>query len=832
MNISRKLILSFSLASGLIALSSYIGHHLQLNSETEVDLVMQEVTPIIYSLQNTRHFSQSITSNLSEMLMHANMDRAEPAETHAEQFQQAKEQLQENISKLDDLISYNDTTLQEFPLEADSINEIRTQSQSLKELALEVMSLRTEQASNSEVMTLLDKIIGVNNRMIAAIDKALDREMNELGESHVTMDDLLEISFQKSIIVTAISFLTIILLWIFVTKKISTPLSKLHCATIDVSKGKLEKKVDIITRDEIGDLAQAFNEMIDRLGETTISKDYVENILGSMTEALFVIDTNGKITRTNRSTLSLLNFQNDELDNVFIGEIIPELNMGDGLLENLGGFVCINEKESHLRSKSGKSLTVYLTCSPLNDSDGNIQGLILLAHDISARKEAEERLHYLANYDPLTGLSNRAMLFERLANAISQPSSGRKNIGLLLCGLDRFKLINDTLGHEVGDQLLKKTAQQLQATVHNNNTVARIGGDEFAIVIPDISNTNEIITLAEKIIDSLSGPLLLNEHEVFVTLSTGISLYPLDGINPLTLLKHADIALCDAKSKGKNQISFYADVSGTKSTSHLKLESDLQHALERDEIRVFYQPQIDIKQRKIVGCEALIRWQHGERGLVSPAEFLPLAEETGLMTALGEKVFNTACADTKQWINLGYTDFKTAINLSDQEFKRDDLLELIQNALNENQLRPANLELEITENIVMQNPKSAESIMQKIRAMGIELSIDDFGTGYSSLSHLKRFPINTVKIDRSFIMDIVVDNDDLAIVEAIVAIAKRMNLNVIAEGVENSAQQDLLRINGCHNVQGFLYSPAIPADEFTTLLANQAALFSQLEQAS
>ena len=830
MNLFRKLILTFSLASGLIAIASFAGHRLLVGTENKVDVITEEISPAINSLQDIRYYSQTVISGASEMLMHTIMAHSSPLSTHAEEFQQAKKQNAENIAALKLATQKHKEIIQKFfTNERGQSEKLSLLTQKLTTLSKDIANLDASHSSDAEVIALHDKINTLNSTVIAAVEETLAREIRELEQRHDDIESLLKISLTKNIITTLVLFLIIILLWLFVAKKISKPIAKLRRATIDISKGSFDTRVEIGSNDEIGELAKAFNDMSEELGKTTVSRDYVASVIRSMADALFVLDSKGDIKRVNKAARELLDYSRDEIKSKNIADIVPEIKNDQTLFSNLMAQESFNRREAHLISKDGQSLSVYLTCSQLHDADGKQQGLVLLAQDVSSRKQAEQRLHYLANFDPLTGLSNRAMLFERLADAISQPLADRRNVGLLLCGLDRFKLINDTLGHQCGDQLLKNIAQRLQRTIRSNDTVARIGGDEFAIVMPGITDPDEIKAMAERIIDSISGPMELAEHEVFLSLSLGISLYPFDGVDPLTLLRSADIALCQSKDMGKNQYMYYADVSGTKSTDHLKLESDLQHAIKRNELRVYYQPQIDIKQQKIISCEALVRWQHPSRGMVSPAEFLPAAEETGMIVDIGRWVLKTACADAKQWVDAGHSAIKVAVNLSDQEFKHTELLNYVANTLQETGLSATNLELEITENIVMHSPKSAESIMHNIREMGIELSIDDFGTGYSSLSHLKRFPINTVKIDRSFVVDIVDNEDDKAIVEAILEIAKKMKLKVIAEGVENIDQQNFLKQNGCFVIQGFYYSPAIPAEKFTALLEDQAPLFQTTE---
>ena len=433
-----------------------------------------------------------------------------------------------------------------------------------------------------------------------------------------------------------------------------------------------------------------------------------------------------------------------------------------------------------------------------------------LMKTITDRTQA--RLYRLAHYDPVTGLPNRLLFMDRLQQAIAQAQRNERLVAVMLLDLDRFKAINDSFGHSMGDLLLKGVAARLAGCVREDDTVARIGGDEFTVLLPEIRHIQDAATVAGKILKALAGPFSLGNHEIFVGTSIGIAFYPFhDDIE--TLLKSADNAMYRAKEQGGNGYEFYsAEISGA-SARQLSLEGALRGAVERDELVLHYQPQIDLTRGEIVGVEALVRWQHPERGLLGPMEFIPLAEENGLIVPIGEWVLRTACAQARAWQEAGLRPIRVAVNLSVRQFYQKNLVETVARILEQTGLDSRYLELEITESCLMQNTRTTVALLAELNRLGMRISIDDFGTGYSSLSYLKRFPVDTLKIDRSFICDIGTDHDDDAIVKAIIALAQSLELRVVAEGVETPEQLHFLRTHGCNEIQGYLISRPLPADE-------------------
>ena len=437
-----------------------------------------------------------------------------------------------------------------------------------------------------------------------------------------------------------------------------------------------------------------------------------------------------------------------------------------------------------------------------------------------ARREAEERVHRLAHYDELTGLPNRSMFNQRLSHALAQARRNDKSLAILFIDLDRFKNINDPLGHEAGDRVLKGVAQRLQGCLREGDTVGRLGGDEFVVLIEELPEPMHVAAVAQKILDAVVKPFIVGAQEFHITASIGISTYPDDSADMQGLLKNADIAMYRAKEQGKNNYQFYSALMNIHTVERLALESGLRRALERNEFLLHYQPKVDIGSGRLTGMEALVRWQQGARELIPPEQFIALAEETGLIVPIGEWVLKTACARNQFWREQGLPRLRMAVNLSARQFAHENLLQDVAKALNETGLDPAALEFEITESMVMHDPERAVNLLSRLKDMGIHLSIDDFGTGYSSLSYLKRFPLDSVKIDSSFIRDIPGDADDAAITRAIIAMAHSLRLKVIAEGVETEEQLSFLREHGCDEMQGYLFSKPLPEDEFLRLLQN------------
>jgi diguanylate cyclase (GGDEF)-like protein/PAS domain S-box-containing protein len=450
---------------------------------------------------------------------------------------------------------------------------------------------------------------------------------------------------------------------------------------------------------------------------------------------------------------------------------------------------------------------------------------VSVLRDITERRQAQQHLQFLAHHDALTSLPNRALFIERLNHALTRAHWTKRSLAVLFLDMDRFKNINDTLGHNIGDSALNVIAQRLLSCVREGDTVARLGGDEFTVLLEDIATADDVPAVAEKILDVLSRPFVAEGREFVITASVGISLYPNDGEDSVRLLRHADTAMYRAKEQGRNKYQFYSAEMGAKALEKFTLETNLRHALEHGEFMLHYQPQVSLSTGRIMGVEALLRWRHPELGMIFPSQFLSVAEETGLMNSIDEWVLRTACTQAQVWQSVRHLPLTIIVNLSGRTFSEPRLVEIVARTLETTGLAPGLLELEITENVVMQNAPATVETLEALSRMGVKLAIDDFGTGYSSLSYLKRFRLDTLKIDQSFVSDITTDEDDSAIVMAIIAMGKSLQLRVVAEGVETKGQLTFLREQGCDGMQGYLFNRPVAADETTLILKSGKKLF-------
>ncbi len=543
-------------------------------------------------------------------------------------------------------------------------------------------------------------------------------------------------------------------------------------------------------------------------------------VFENTTEGVAITDRNGYIISANSAFTAITGYREDEL----IGKTPAILKSGRQDQQFYDDMWQSISETGHWRGeiwnrrKNGDIYPEWLNISSVKDEHGEISNYVAVFSDITAIKESESKLKHLAHHDPLTGLPNRLLLNARMHQSMAHARRNNSMVAVMFLDLDKFKMINDTLGHPIGDLLLQEVTQRLIACLREEDTVCRLGGDEFVILLDDLHDTNFASSVAQKINAALSEKFLLQQHEIFISCSIGISIFPNDGDDITDLFKNADSALYRCKEQGRNHYQYYTEDLSTRAMERMQMETDLRHALERNELVIYYQPQADLYNGSIIGMEALLRWQHPSNGLLAPGSFIPLAEETGLITPIGEWVLRTACARLQRWMDAGLPKTRVSVNLSPLQFKQKNLAETVAAALRDSGLPPECLELELTESMLMQDAESTIAILQKIKAMGVKIAIDDFGTGYSSLSYLKRFPIDRIKIDQSFVRNITSDPTDAAVSQAIISMSHSLNLITVAEGVETQAQLEFLRARHCNEIQGFHFSRPLPEQEMERLM--------------
>ena len=468
--------------------------------------------------------------------------------------------------------------------------------------------------------------------------------------------------------------------------------------------------------------------------------------------------------------------------------------------------------------QTGRTGWVSAVYRPHLDANGKIVGVIGLIRDITERKTAEQQIEYQAYHDALTGLANRRLFQEHLSLALALAQRRHSFVAVLFLDLDHFKVINDSLGHSVGDALLKQVAKRLRHAVREGDTVARVGGDEFTIVLQEIGRPDEAAAVAKKVIRTVADPIEVNGHKLYVTTSIGVTVYPRDGEDAETLLKNADAAMYRAKGEGRNCYQMATSELNRTTQERMLLESGLHQAMETGEFAVHYQPQIDLETMQLAGMEALLRWNHPERGVIGPTEFIALAEERGMILLIGDWVLREACREAKRFHDRGLKTLRVSVNISARQFRDESLLWTVESALGESGLDPRALELEITESVAMEDVDQTMATLTELRRSGVSIAIDDFGTGHSALSYLKRFPFDALKIDKSFIKDLPGGYADSAIVASVIQLANGLGIRVVAEGVETAEQLEFLREHGCREVQGFYFSQAVEASEIAKLI--------------
>jgi diguanylate cyclase (GGDEF)-like protein/PAS domain S-box-containing protein len=718
---------------------------------------------------------------------------------------------------------------------------------------------------NRETLALVKELNALGNVLAREAEELHILSVNEINEMENAASRLIRRSTVVTLTASSILLLFVIPFYYHQRRFVIAPILKLHEGAGMIARGDLGLRLDIKTGDELEELAHEFNRMAASLEgarkeldgriselsalssdleranktlhaevaerkrtETTLreSEERLNRITSAANDAIIMTDHEGKVTFWNNAASRIFGYKGAEVADRELHSIItPERYLDDfkkafsKFRETGHGLIIGKTIELTALRRDGPEFPIELSVSRVKlKGDWNAIGII---RDITERKQAEDKIIYMAYHDPLTGLPNRALLVEHLNHAISRAQRQNNISAVFFLDLDRFKLINDTLGHAKGDEVLKAVSERFKKYTRKADILARLGGDEFTVVVQDLSKVEEIIRVAERFFLAFKDPFNFEGEPLSITVSMGISIYPNDGDDADTLLKNADIAMYSAKDDARNSYRLYTASMNESIARRLTLENMLRKAIVNEEFLLHYQPQVDVASGEVIGIEALLRWQHPEKGLIPPGEFIPVAEDTGLIVPIGEWVLRTACAQNKLWQDTGLKHMTMAVNISMNQFKQTDFVDTVGRILEETGLDPGCLELEVTESVLMQNIESTIEKLHALKAKGIRLSIDDFGTGYSSLEYLKRMPLNMLKIAQSFVKDITVDPKDAAIASATIQVAKSMKLEVIAEGVETREQLKLMNDLQCSKIQGYLYSRPLPPDEVKEYLKKE-----------
>ncbi|MEK6593972.1 MAG: EAL domain-containing protein [Pseudomonadota bacterium] len=642
-----------------------------------------------------------------------------------------------------------------------------------------------------------------------------------------------------------------------------TRLSDAAALAIAGDHGIPATQIPVSGQDEVARLATAFNAMLARANEsqldiesrvierTTMLEDInsalvneilshkqtgqqlhvAANAIENAAEGVMICDAEGRIISVNKAFSRITGFTPEEV----LGRM-PELLLSAEQAESVRAEISRSVQEHghwkgelKSRKKDGESYIEERSVSAVHNEEGHIVNFIVLFSDVTKQKQDEQRIQYLAHHDSLTGLANRTLFHQRCEDALQRAERKNAKVAVMFIDLDHFKAVNDSLGHTYGDELLRNVSARLQDCVRKTDVVARLGGDEFTVLLGEVGDSGDVAFISKKILERLTESFTVAGHEIYVSASVGISFYPDDGQNASTLIKNADAAMYAAKEQGRNNYQFFSAEMNAQALEALMMASSLRLAIEREELVLEYQPRIDLTAGEVMGVEALVRWNHPNLGRIMPGQFIGIAEKTGLIDSLGEWVLKKACWQMIEWRKQGEAPQRVAVNLSARQFRQPDLTERIATIIRESGLAADALELEVTESLVMHDPQRAAVVLERLKEMGVAVAIDDFGTGYSSLSYLKRFPIDYIKIDQSFIRGLPHDAEDVGIVKAIIALGKTLDVKLIAEGIDKAEQLTFLKREGCDEGQGYLISSSLPANAMRKFLGSFADAGSPLQ---
>jgi diguanylate cyclase (GGDEF)-like protein/PAS domain S-box-containing protein len=604
-------------------------------------------------------------------------------------------------------------------------------------------------------------------------------------------------------------------------QRLERPIVELIRSAERIGEGDYTRPHKVTSNDEIAELELALDRMRQKLRQTTITKNYLTTVLNSMNDAVLVTSPDGVVKKINDAAVRLFGHTEEELSGRSFASLLAQNERASFSMEAAG----IETRETVIATRSGQTIPVSLSGAPIAAEDPQFQGTIFVVRNITDRKRAERRIRYLARYDALTKVPNRMQFQHMLQQAIARARRADRSIVMLYLDMDRFKEINDTFGHAAGDRTLEVLSERLTRSLPREAVVGRLAGDEFALFIEGFAEAEDeraqAANLARMVLAEVCKAYYVEQQEVFLTASVGIAFCPKDAENVIDLIRNADAAMYHSKQNGGNSFAFYSPDMNAAAVERLMLKSKLRRALERDELMMFYQPKVDLRDGHIIGAEALLRWRLPGHGDIPPSQFIPLAEETNLILGIGEWVLNRVCDDYRRWTERVQNPGRVSINLSLKQLRQASFITRCRSVFRRHGVSPTSFELEITETTLMADPKRTIKLLDELYAMGLHLSIDDFGTGYSSLSALQQFPIGTLKIDQSFVRDAAINSDDATIVRTIIDMGKALEVEVIAEGVETEEQFNFLRSRGCHFAQGRLFGDATSADEFLSLIVAQ-----------
>ncbi|MBJ6802557.1 putative bifunctional diguanylate cyclase/phosphodiesterase [Geomonas propionica] len=786
--------------------------------------VNEEVIPHLLALKDLRYAGLRIVSSSME---YAFLTSVEPAGGQGKEDLQAKE---EEVRLLTDgrasFLSSLELCSRTLVHGAEkNPRALELSGQALLKGSQDYISVVDARGTGAQLIESKERFEQAEKDFLQAVNAAHDSEMVELHQNLAATLHSISTSIASVVILSVVALSAAVLLSVAIPLKVSRRIRILKDAAAAIAAGKRDVIVPVTEHDEITAVSDSFNTMVQRLRgseeQLNATNKYLDSIIATMPEALTVVSRDGAILDMNRATEEVFGFARHELVGLDFTSLFVDASLG---LDFIGAVLRqegLVEREATLLTHDGRAIHVNLSATML-ELNGERDRFLCLSHDITLRKKAEEEVHNLAYFDQLTGLANRTLFYDRCSQALARAKRYGEMFAILFFDLDHFKDVNDTLGHHAGDQLLQLVVQRFGSVMRASDTFARIGGDEFALLCCQVSGIDGVAKLAEKLLELGKQPFEVENRQIYSGASIGIVLFPEDGDDIATLLKNGDLAMYAAKSAGGGRFQFFSEGLNQKAQERVAVEAALREALKKNLLTVHYQPQLELREGRVVGMEALARWHDETLGTVSPARFIPIAEQTGLIHQLGAWVLREACVQCKRWHQEGFP-LSVSVNVSIKQVMQEGFSEMVVGTLLEVGLEPKYLDLELTESMLMEKAAESVALLRMFKSLGVQISIDDFGTGYSSLSYLKNFSVDRIKIDQSFVRDVTVRDDAVGIIKAIVAIGHSMGLQVIAEGVESLEEEEKLQLCKCDQVQGYLHARPMPAPEAGAFLRDAFA---------